>query len=127
MELSKHNIFSKINNSDNYLLLNVLHGQADILDPDTAAKYIAGSFEQAEMFTQKGYLVNPEVEEKLYAAKYRDFIKNRESEEIQLFFVPWYTCNFNCAYCYQDEYGNKGGKVDYEIAAAFFTYINNVF
>ena len=36
---SKHNIFSKIKDSNEYYLVNILSGNADILEPDEALKF----------------------------------------------------------------------------------------
>ena len=35
---------------------------------------------------------------------YLDFVASRETDEVQLFYVPTYACNFGCSYCFQDEY-----------------------
>ncbi len=126
MELSKYNIFTKIRDSENYLLLNILSGNADILDPDTAKNFINKNYDINEM-TEKGYLVNPEDENKLFNSKYLDFIDNRDNEEIQIFFVPQYLCNFNCSYCYQDEYTNQNSTLTKEIINSFFNYIKSEF
>ena len=40
MEHSKHNIFSKIADSESYFIVNPLSGHADILEPGEAQKYI---------------------------------------------------------------------------------------
>ncbi|MCK5146829.1 radical SAM protein [bacterium] len=127
MELSKHNIFSQINGSENYLLVNLLHGEADILDPETAKQYTQGSFKDRDKFIEKGYLTDADQEKILFKNRYLDFLDNRDNDEVQIFFVPWYACNFNCSYCYQDEYTNVEGTIDIEIITAFFEYINNKF
>lgn len=127
MEFSKHNIFSKIANSDSYFIVNPLSGQADILEPEEAQKYINNTITNKQDFINKGYLVDPKEEEKLFKQKYLDFIDERDSDEIQLFFTPWYTCNFNCSYCYQDEYTNPNDNVKDEVIDAFFNYIDEKF
>lgn len=127
MEFSKHNIFSKIANSDSYFIVNPLSGQADILEPEEAHKYINNIITNKQDFINKGYLVDPKEEEKLFKQKYLDFIDERDSDEIQLFFTPWYTCNFNCSYCYQDEYTNPNDNVKDEVIDAFFNYIDEKF
>lgn len=127
MEFSKHNIFSKIKGSDNYYLINLLSGQADILEPDEAHQYINNTILNTQDYIEKGYLVDRAEEEKQFKTKYLNFIDEREKDELQLFFVPWYTCNFNCSYCFQDEYTNANDKVEQEVIDAFFTYIDNQF
>lgn len=127
MQFSKHNLFSKIKNSDNYFLVNVLSSSADILTPEEAKNFKAGAPINRELYSEKGYLVNPEEEEKLFKQKYLDFIDERADDEVQLFFTPWYTCNFACSYCFQDEYTNPNDEVANQVIDAFFTYVDRQF
>ena len=127
MEYSKHNIFSKIKDSENHYLVNILSGQADILDPVEAEKYKSGAALSDPANKRKGYVINPRDEEKTYKKAYLDFIDDRDNDELQLFFVPWYTCNFKCSYCFQDEYTNQNEAVKPEVIDAFYTYVDNTF
>ena len=127
MEYSKHNIFSKIADSDNYFIVNPLSGQADILEPEEAQKYINNSITDHKAYIDKGYLVDQKEEEKLFKQKYLDFIDERDSDEVQLFFTPWYTCNFNCSYCFQDEYTNPNDNVSNDVINAFFAFVDKQF
>jgi len=127
MEYSKHNIFSKIANSDEYFLINPLSGNADILEPEEAQKYINKTLTNTSDYVEKGYLVDPKEEEKVFRQKYLDFIDERDSDEVQLFFTPWYTCNFNCSYCFQDEYTNPDDNVENKVIDAFFEYVDTQF
>jgi uncharacterized protein len=127
MEHSKHNIFSKVADSENYFIVNPLSGQADILEPDEAQRFIDNTLIDPQIYYEKGYLVDPKEEEKLFRKKYLDFIDERDSDEVQLFFTPWYTCNFNCSYCFQDEYTNQDDNVKHEVIDAFFTYVDAQF
>ena len=127
MEFSKHNIFSKIADSENFFIVNPLSGQADILDPQEAQKFADKNLLDNEEFIEKGYLVNPQEEEQLFKKKYLDFLDERDNDEVQLFFTPWYTCNFDCSYCFQDEYTNPNEKVKTEVVDAFFSYIDEKF
>ena len=130
MNFSKHNIFSKIKGSDDFYIVNVLSGNADIIGADDAEKIqsiikgveISNDSLTKELF-EKGYLVDEIEEGKLYKSKYLDFIDERDDDEIQLFFVPNYSCNFACSYCYQDEYEHSKNQLQYEIVDAFFAYI----
>lgn len=133
MIYSKHNIFSAIKDSENHFIVNLLSGSADILYPPDAGMlkdYLAGK-KVDDKFTvllkEKGYLVDEKEEALLYKSKYLDFIDSRDSDEIQLFFVPNYSCNFACTYCYQDEYSNKNSEISQEVMDAFFGYIHNEF
>jgi uncharacterized protein len=127
MKYSKHNIFSKIAGSDSYYIVNPLSGQADILEPKEAQKYIDQNITNTQAYIDKGYLVDPKEEAKLFRKQYLDFIDERDKDEVQLFFTPWYTCNFNCSYCFQDEYTNGNDDVEDEVIAAFFNYIDKKF
>ena len=80
-----------------------------------------------EDLKEKGYLVDEKEETKLYRSKYLDFIDTRDKDEVQLFFVPNYLCNFACTYCYQDEYAQAKQELTTEIIDAFFRYINHEF
>lgn len=134
MNYSKHNIFSKIKDSENYFIINPLSGNADILKPEEASKLIAikeGNIANDSQFleelAEKGYLVDEIVESKLFRAKYLDFVDARDNDEIQLFFVPNYSCNFACSYCYQDEYAPTPASLSSEVIDSFFRYIQTEF
>jgi uncharacterized protein len=77
--------------------------------------------------SEKGYWIDENEELKLYRNKYLNFIDNRDDDEIQLFFVPNYNCNFACSYCYQDEYAPTKGILSHEIIDSFFAYIQKEF
>jgi len=127
MQFSKYTIFSKIHNSDNYFMVNPLSGEADILDPQTAEGIRKGQYDNPEEMKEKGYLVDPEEEKKLYMSRYLDFIDNRDSDEIQIFFVPSYQCNFNCTYCYQSGYDPLKQDLAPQVLDAFFAYVDREF
>lgn len=129
-EFSKYNIFTKIKDSENHLIMNLLSGNADILDADEA-KYIEshtfGDSQYYEEYISKGYLVDPEEEDRHYRQRYLDFLDLRDSSEIQIFFVPNYSCNFSCSYCYQDQYEWKETEVNKDLIEAFYRYIDSEF
>jgi uncharacterized protein len=134
MYFSKHNIFSKIKDSGDFFIVNLLTGNADILTPDYADKILKVKNNEDIIDDQfigelqeKGYLADEKEESKLYRRKYLDFLDGREEDEIQLFFVPNYSCNFACSYCYQDEYAPTKGALSNEIIDSFFDYIQKEF
>ncbi len=133
MIYSKHNIYSRITGSDNFFIVNLLSGSADILNPAEGkmVKDLIDGKEIADEFRgnleEKGYLVDEKEEERLYRSKYLDFIDSRDEDEVQLFFVPNYSCNFACTYCYQDEYANTTKELTTEVIDAFFQYVNHEF
>lgn len=130
MYFSKHNIFSKIKDSENFFIVNLLTGNADIVSPGDAEKMkkvrnnesISNDGFLNELI-EKGYLTDEKEESKLFRSKYLDFLDSRDGDETQLFFVPNYSCNFACSYCYQDEYAPTKGLLNNEIVDSFFAYI----
>lgn len=127
MYFSKYNIFSKIRNSDDYYLVNLLSGNADIIQHGKANEIIAGNYSDVQEYLNKGYLIDEDEEKKLYMNKYLEFIENRDKDEVQIFFVPWYACNFSCAYCYQSGYDLEKQSISKEVIDAFFSYIKKEF
>ncbi len=133
MYYSKYNIFSKIKDSENFYLVNLLSGNADILSPKEAEelKLIKDKKNTDSDFytelTEKGYFIDEYNETKAYKNKYLDFIDSQETDEIQIFFVANYSCNFACTYCYQDEYNNEKVQIEHNVIDAFFNYINKEF
>jgi uncharacterized protein len=123
MELSRHNILSRIHRSDDYFIVNVLSGNADILSPPEAARVLNNAVIDDPAYISKGYVVDPVQEDKLFRLKYLDFLDARDTDEVQLFYVPTYTCNFNCSYCYQEGYLQSSISKNREIAGAFFDYV----
>lgn len=127
MTLSKYNIFSKLKDSPDYFILNILSGNADILDANKAKEIISGNFTDIGEYIEKGYLVNESEENKRFKLKHLEFLDQRESDEVQIFFVPRYACNFNCAYCYQASYQPPRNPLKKEVVDAFFRYIDQEF
>jgi len=134
MYFSKHNIFSKIKDSENFFIVNLLSGNADIVNPIDAEvidkvrrnEPITNNTFIAELF-EKGYLADETEESNLFKRKYLDFLDQRDEDEIQLFFVPNYSCNFACSYCYQDEYAPSKGSLNNDVIDSFFNYIQKEF
>ena len=131
---SKYNIISRIRDSENYFILNPLTGNADIISASEAQQIEdlkkgkklpeKGLY---ELLAGKGYVIGEEEETRLYRSRYLDFVDTREKDEIQLFFVTNYTCNFACTYCYQEQYTNNTGILTNEIIDSFFSYIGREF
>ena len=133
MKFSSHNIYSRIAGSDSGFIVNLLTGAADILSPEEFRQledYAAtgtGTRDFIGELESRGYLLDEMAEKQLYRAKYLDFIDSRETDEVQLFFVPNYSCNFACTYCYQDEYAVQHQPLSYEVIDAFFAYVEKEF
>ncbi|MCC6525454.1 MAG: radical SAM protein [Polyangiaceae bacterium] len=131
MELSRHNILTKIHERDEYLLVNLLSREADVLSAAEGARLLRGEHRDDAELVRKGYVVDPQEEARRYRAAYLDFVDARDNDELQLFYVPSYACNFGCSYCYQDEYAAPAaGAPDAApdaVLAAFFAYVDEVF
>jgi uncharacterized protein len=125
MQLSKYNIISKIKDSNDWFVVNALSGQADVLDQETYNNLISGAKDPE--FAENGYLVDPAKEKKLFREKYLKFLDDREKDEIQIFFVTNYSCNFDCSYCYQAGYENQPQVLTSEVIDAFFDYVGKEF
>ncbi len=126
MELSRFNIVSQLKDSDEYFIINALYGSADIVDGNLCRGLLEGKVINDE-FIDRGYLVDPGVEKDRFREAYLRFLDNRENDELQLFFVPWYDCNFDCSYCYQGDYELTGKVVSTGVTDSFFNYIDTVF
>ncbi|MFP4562232.1 MAG: radical SAM protein [Spirochaetia bacterium] len=131
MELSKYNILGKLKNRNDYYIVNLLSGRADIIEEEEGRALEAGKCPEDEAFRERGYVVDPEEEGRRYRAGYLDFIEARENSETQIFFVPTYACNFACSYCYQESYAGpdntgaaSGGYASGEVIDSFFRYID---
>lgn len=134
MKYSRYNIFSKIKDSGNYFILNLLTGNADVLGAVEAEKIrfiidngiIPDNPFSSELIS-KGYLSEEDEEKKSYRIKYLDFLDARNNDEVQLFYVANYSCNFACTYCYQDQYVNTDIDRGTEVIDSFFNYIQKEF
>ena len=133
MKYSPQNIFSKVKDSENYFIVNPLSGNADLLDPKEAEKLELirdGSETDPEFMAEmaeKGYITDTSAENKLFRSRYYDAMDNRDQEEIQLFYVLNYSCNFGCTYCYQDEYTPTVAEPGKELTDSFFRYLQSEF
>lgn len=122
MKLSQYTIIRKLHDSSNYFIMNPLSMQADIISQQEMEAIANGTYDTS-ILKQKGYVLDEQKEKMLYRKAYLDFLDTRDNSEVQIFFVPWYACNFACSYCYQSGYDNKG-TVTPEVIDAFFSYIN---
>ena len=122
MAQSKHNIISPVKDSDQFFIVNPLSGSADIISANEK-KLLAMGIDPTGEFAQRGYLTDEAREKKAFNLAYLDFAEQREKDEIQLFFVPDYSCNFACSYCYQEGYNPVKQQLTTEVIDAFFDYI----
>jgi uncharacterized protein len=124
---SRHNIIGKLRGSERSFIVNPLSRSADLLSLEAADELASGAYANPQELVQKGYLVQPEEETGRYRTAYLDFLDARDRGQTQLFFVPWYSCNFSCPYCYQEGYGRTPGVLSDEVIDGFFRYVDNEF
>ncbi len=127
MVLSRHNITGRLKDSEGSFIINPLSRSADLLSPERAGELASGTFSNPRELAEKGYLVDPDEETRNFRAAYLDFLDSRDHGETQLFFVPWYSCNFACPYCYQEGYAAQSGVLGDEVSEAFFNYVRKEF
>ena len=125
--MSRHNILITSRNSRKSYLFNLLTGNADLLDPSEAEQIRKGFAATDVGFVEKGYTTVEADEISRYRKAYLNFLDEREKDEIQLFFVPAYACNFSCSYCYQSGYHNTAEGLKDPVTDAFFAYIKETF
>jgi len=127
MQPSKHNIIAPISGTNLSVIVNLLSGNADVLEASKAAEIAGGESADDPELVEKGYLVDPKQEAQRFRDAYLEFLEGRDTDEIQLFYVPSYACNFNCSYCYQNSYESPKGSDQDATIAAFFEYIDRTF
>jgi len=124
MEPSRHNIISAIKDTGQYVIANILSGHADIINEAEWQMLQDGRKNFPDSFVEKGYVIDPVKEQQRFQMAYIDFLQQRDQEEVQVFFVPTYLCNFNCAYCYQAPYLSAPERLTREVIDAFFSYLD---
>jgi uncharacterized protein len=127
MRLSRFNLMTPIEGSERWLIANLLSGHADVLEAAEADPLLRGELPADPELFDKGYVVEPEAEEARFRRAYLDHLDARESDEIQLFYVPSYACNFDCSYCYQRSYATPAPKRQDEVLSAFFAWVDRQF
>jgi uncharacterized protein len=124
---SRFNIIAPIVGSDRSFVVNLLSSQADVLDAEEAAELEQGTEPFAAELVAKGYVVDPEEESSRFRSAYLDFLDSRETDEVQLFYVPSYACNFDCSYCYQRSYGFEAQPDQDAVIRALFAGVDRRF
>jgi uncharacterized protein len=135
--ISKHNIVTPVKDSSEFLIVNPLHGSADLLSIEEKQALLSCTGtdetrsnidpETQATFEERGYLIAEADEKTALRNSYLDFIDRRETDEVQLFFVPNYSCNFACTYCYQEGYEPVKQSLSTDIIDAFFEYVRTNF
>lgn len=126
LEKSKYNIVVNLASGPNRVITNSLYGTADILNEVEYQEYQNNQFSNP-LWKERGYAVDLLAEKEFFGQKYLDFLDMRHDDEVQLFFVPTYDCNFECTYCYQSEYAPSKSAYQIDVVDAFFKYIETEF
>jgi uncharacterized protein len=104
MIASRYNLITEIDDS-NYAIFNPLSGAFDIADKETKDLFLAmtpGNIEEKLNWIERGYFFNTKKDEENYIIKrHEEFLSETAKNPVQFLFVQTYSCNFNCAYCYQ--------------------------
>jgi uncharacterized protein len=127
LELSRFNIVTPIEGTERFLVVNLLSGNADVLEPSEAQQLARAEGPFSSELLARGYVVDPDEEMRRYRFSYLDFLDARETDEVQLFYVPGYACNFDCAYCYQRAYQAPAPRPQHATISAFFAYVDERF
>ncbi len=125
MQPSRFNIIAPLKNGDAFFIVNPLSGSADAATSGDVKAIEAG--EERPDLLDKGYVVEPAEEERRFRRAYLDFLDARENDELQLFYAPWYDCNFGCAYCYQGGYDRAPLPDPEKVIESFFNYADAEF
>ena len=123
---SRHNIIVPVKDSSDFFIVNPLHQSADFISAEELEQ-LQNIQDANGDFAERGYLISEVAEKKAFKMSYLDFLDMRNEDEIQLFFVPNYSCNFTCSYCYQEGYSSSESKLTREVVDAFFDYIGKEF
>ena len=123
---SKHNIITKIKDSEDFFIVNPLSKSADVISA-SEVRMLQNMQDPTGEFAQKGYLTDEVAEMHAFKMAYLDFTEKRDADETQLFFVPNYSCNFACTYCYQEGYNPVQQVLSTEIIDSFFNYVTMEF
>ncbi len=78
--------------------MNLLTENADIISAGEAEMLLTGNVPYDKEYLSKGYISDVSDEEKLFRSRYLDFVDDRDNDEVQIFYVNNYSCNFNCSY-----------------------------
>jgi len=128
MVFSDHNVFGSFPGGKQGFIVNLLSGQADLLELESLDVLRSGCVpEFCAEWVAKGYVVDSKEEERRFRAAYLDFLDERERDEVQIFFVPWYVCNFSCSYCFQEQYEWESSLLKDEVIDAFFETVKKRF
>ncbi len=128
MYKSRYNLITQID-SENSAVFNPLSGAFDIADNETVKRFTDGKpldDDEQEYWFTRGYFFGTAEEEQNYIEKrYNDFHDEVIKSEVQFVFVPTYSCNFSCGYCYQKGVDRSVSYPSHELIDNMVDYMVN--
>ncbi|MBS4039192.1 MAG: radical SAM protein [Flavobacteriales bacterium] len=120
MHLIKEIDFVKIN-SQEYLMLNLINGAADIIENPVYEKVMANDYDGIQsdiiqLMIERRYLFQTEADYYYFIEELDNKMEALEESSIPNFLiVPTYDCNLNCSYCYEKTYEIKDTDISKQI------------
>lgn len=119
-----------------WVMVNLINGNADLLDDDTCKAVLsedANSLEsdQIQLLKDRKYFFDCKEDYQKYI-KYLngELLTQSKSEPPNFVYIPTYTCNLNCYYCFEKAYEKTLSKNRFESseerAEAFFEFIEKM-
>jgi len=131
---AKNNIIVKINNSNEYAILNPISGSFDLMDENEYNLFMKIKDEEipnsdfTSYLLERGYAFeNPEGQNTAIDKAYGEFKDEIKESQIQLMLVPTYSCNLACTYCFQHGIDGRPTLISKETVDAFFAYAKTNF
>jgi uncharacterized protein len=107
---SRYNLITDIDGKY-FAIFNPLSGAFDIADNVTKDRFMNGEpsdIEEKLNWIERGYFFNSaDEEEKYLQERYAEFLEETSKNPVQFLLVETYSCNFDCAYCYQKGVSSK--------------------
>ena len=116
MRTSSYNIYVKIPDSEEYLLVHGYSGAIDLVQPNVVKflknfdgrSYDGVSPTTIELLKKRGYLTEKSFDEEKTRVKELAEVIQRKSKGASFYFVITYDCNLRCSYCYEKNLKRKG-------------------
>lgn len=113
----------------NTVIYNPLSGAFDLADNSALKAFETMSPRdeaEQEQFLSRGYFFNTLEEEESYIQeRYQDFLTESAGNKIQFMFIPGYSCNFHCPYCYQKGVSAGNEALEPSLIDSFISFIKN--
>lgn len=137
MYYSQYNVMLPIkeNKKFPYAILNSLSGGFDLVPEEDYEKLMAlkrgEAFEDSEFLSylqSRGYVyLDKAAESRRLQERWPEFNQALHETAPQVLFVPTYTCNLACPYCYENGIKHKKDLVSKDVVDAFFRHLGKQF